>query len=127
MGVSIEQYRLAIGLFNSCRFCKMFVQVGLLICTALLQLIMFISVLLTLITNDIEVHPGPGKHNLEMCHMNIRSLTKNFTALQTSMSNSIDIIALSETFLTDNSDYHALSLDGFKKITETELTSLVVE
>ena len=116
MGVSIEQYRLSIGLFNSCKFGKTSMNFDTFLCSALLQFITFLFILLLLMANDIELHPGPNRHNLGLCHINIRSLQKNMTALQTFVNDSVDIITLSETFLRDSIDYNLLSVDGFKRL-----------
>ena len=69
-----------------------------------------------LLANDIEVNPGPIKHNLKLCHINIRSLARNFCSLQTCIPQDMDIITLSETFLNANSNISSLKLDGYKKI-----------
>ena len=66
--------------------------------------------------NDVELNPGPYKYLVNMCHINIRSLVKNFDALEAYVDQSMDIITLSETLLHSNSNYNALKLDGYKAL-----------
>ena len=103
MGISLEQYRACIGIFNSSKFCKLshilyvscsvlgiflffrglFLRLisgsctyrsGLLTLNFLFQIFSF---LLLLLSGDIEVNPGPKRLNLKdlsICHWNLNSI-----------------------------------------------------
>ena len=72
--------------------------------------------ILLLIYRDVEVQPGPqsfsrvelqefiSRKGMKIMHQNIRGLGSNFDMLQEFVEshNKIDILALSETHLTDN-------------------------
>ena len=117
MGVSIEQYRAAIGKYCTC---KIVIQpgAGLSLPTALLWLfITMIIKLLILLSSDIHQNPGPIKATVRMCHINVRSLSTNtLLAIEATLSDTCDIITLSETYLNNNSNMNVLKLNGYRPL-----------
>ena len=118
MGISIIQYRAAIGLFNRVKFILSGIIFG---CSLVHLLICYVLLCLLLLqAGDIELNPGPIAHsslkNLRICHVNIRGLNDTkLRALKTSLCNDYDIITISETFLSENSNVD-LSISGFHGI-----------
>ncbi len=67
-----------------------------------------------LLSGDIELNPGPNFLNI--CHINIRSLSPTkLLAIRQEISDHYNIISLSETFLTSESSQN-LSIPGFLPI-----------
>ena len=63
-------------------------------------IVLLVIVLCLLLSNDIELNPGPTCKALNICHVNIRSLSRSkLTAIQCSLSNAFDLITISETHL----------------------------
>ena len=65
------------------------------------------------------MNPGPvsGLCDISLCHINIRSLSQNkIRNLKTDISRDFDIIALSETFLSDSQPDSDFQLQGFHSI-----------
>ena len=68
-----------------------------------------------------DVHPNPGPHDgfvdFTICHANIRSLSPDkLRCIKTSLADSFDIIALSETFLSSTKPDRDLEIPGFHPI-----------
>ena len=76
-----------------------------------------VIILLLLLSNDIELNPGPDKlKSLSVCHVNIRGLSDSkLRAIKTSLCGRLDIITLSETFFGPLSTTD-LSLPGYNPI-----------
>ena len=71
-------------------------------------------VALLLITSGIETNPGPGSNNLNICHVNINSITSKIDELQVFVTtNNIDILMVSETKLDDTIHSSLYELQGF--------------
>ena len=75
MGNFLNDYRQAIDLFNSVKICFC----GMSICdwpVSIMSLMCTVIILLLLLSNDIELNPGPVKlKSLSICHVNIRGLS----------------------------------------------------
>ena len=116
MGNYLQDYRLAIGLFNRVKICYS----GCIVQIRLMSLFLFLlclTLFLLLLCGDVESNPGPVKlTKLSLCHVNIRGLNKlKLNAIKTTLSRVYDIITISETFLSPNSsvnldmeDYHPI-------------------
>ena len=99
-----------------CSFVKKSSKVVFLSSTCI-SVIFFLCTLLLMLCYDVHPNPGPGSRTVNLCHINIRSLTTDkLDAIDTALSNLCDIITLSETYLTATSDVSALKLNGFKPI-----------
>ena len=116
MGNYLSDYRQAIGLFNCVKF-KVGTSTLCIRTSSLLILILFLTKLLLLLCQDVEMNPGPTKlKQLSICHLNIRGLSDiKLRDIKTSLSNKYDIITLSETFLSNNSS-NLLDISGFHPI-----------
>ena len=130
MGVSISQYRQAIGRFNSVKFVRstFIVRCNAFPITCLL--IIIISILL-FCSGTVELNPGPNANvipklkNLTICHVNIRGLNiSKLRALKTSLCDRFDIITLSETFLSPTTNDCDLKLPGFHDIIRRDRPTL---
>ena len=124
MGVSIEQYRVAIGIFNACLNylfkCLTVFNLGFIV--ALINIMLFIT-LSIMLSGDIETNPGPKKdyiNNLAICHWNLNSLwVENFEKLALITAfislHKFDIFCVAETFLDSSvsDDDPRLALDGY--------------
>lgn len=109
MGVGLDQYRLSIGLFNRVKFTTSLAGIGFRMLANIAMVLLFCMLsLLLLLSGDIHPNPGPERptlHEPKLCHINIRSLSDvKFLALQTSVMKVFDIIALSETWLPDDTE-----------------------
>lgn len=72
-----------------------------------------ISQLLLILSGDIELNPGPSVNNLNIWYSNVRSLNHTkLLSIKSEIANEFDIIALTETFLHQNSTCD-LNLDGY--------------
>lgn len=132
MGISLNQYRCVIGLFNAncvqcsakCLNCKMYICKYLnllLFCTLSLTLM----ILLLLQCGDIHSNPGPINSlslSLSICHLNIRSIrfernslfNLKLALIRNELANQFDIITLSETWLCNNDDIDRYYIEGFQ-------------
>ena len=115
MGISITQYRASIGLYNMAKY--VITAFSLHMCTADLYLFYIITLILTglvfLLAGDIELNPGPK--NLSMCHLNVRGIKEKMSSIRTSLAGTFDIIAITETNLSDNSNFD-LTISGYQPI-----------
>ena len=104
MGNYLQDYRLAIGMFNRVKFCQHRFAIRLRLISVSLLILSFVFLLL-LLCGDIEQNPGPTKlKSLSVCHINIRGLNDNkLRAIKTSLTQVYDIITISETFLSERS------------------------
>jgi hypothetical protein len=120
MGVSLEVYRAAVGLFN-CHFSVVsttkyafsspLTMFGCLYCLILL-------VLFFLLCTDVESNPGPYQNiNLKLAHLNVRSLNfavSKFEEIASIILNQkYDIFALSETWLNDSIPSSLFTISGY--------------
>ena len=115
MGISIVQYRIAVGLFHRVKFVKHKLSLTLSITSNTARLLyvlqLFICGLLLLRAGDIELNPGPKK--LTICQLNVRSLKDKLPAIRTSLAGSYDIIAITETHLSESSNFD-LNIQGYQ-------------
>ena len=142
MGVSLEQYRACIGLFNSLRFSKCFfcTRTGLFhffssisglfhvkISSAQYINFQYFYVLFNfcvlLLSWDIELNPGPRDYekSLSVCHWNLNSVWVDDFSKITQLSaflnvHNFDIVCLGETFLTSHimDDDPRLAIEGYE-------------
>ena len=117
MGVSLNQYRQSIGLFNNIKFVRCQCNIKCVFLPMLLLLLLVISILL--IRAGVEQNPGPTttkvKH-LNVCHLNIRGLNASkLRAIETSLC-TYDIITMSETFLSAATSNVHLTLHGYNEV-----------
>ncbi len=74
--------------------------------------------LLLLKCGDIEVNPGPNQQHTpsgtKILFSNIRGLWANFQALRTSIDTTIDVLCLSETFLSNSRPDSDIQIPGFQ-------------
>jgi hypothetical protein len=134
MGNCIEQYRIAIGIFNgrtrregrikhrglSSKFCTFWAIYLLMTC-------MHIEVdpwlvFCLVICMDVERHPGPVLSNITICHVNIRSLNAQprqrgrlprFIEFKNALAGTYDVITASETWLTSDHLDSDFDLPGY--------------
>ena len=132
MGISTTQYRIAIGLYNNCKSktCACIDIISLLI-TIGETIPVIVLLLLILLCGDIELNPGPDPTNvkqLSICHSNIRGLRDKLGAMESTLINSFDIIALTESRLTPTfkdvqkinfPNYHPISDYRRDRVTDT--------
>ncbi len=140
--MNITQYRSAIGNYNNfikskenillCKIIKnilyLIKSLGLLVVPIMANfpVVLFNLTLLLLRCGDIESNPGP----LTFCHLNARSLLSDVDINQHIQhqyslldeiyetlvyQNNFDVIAISETWLTDNISLAELDLDGYQE------------
>ena len=103
MEVSLEAYRAAIGLFNYFRIrCFKFVYSLNRADTALILLSIALCIVLRIVlSNDVELNPGPF---LKFGHLNVRSLNRDDKFDEISelvKENGFDVFAVTETWLND--------------------------
>ena len=113
MGITTGQYRIVIGLFNRAKFVttnKHLIPDVIGDHGSLLKLLICGSLLL-LLAGDIELNPGPKK--LSICQLNVRSLGDKLSAIRTSLAGKYDIIAITETHLSTNSNID-LGIHGYQ-------------
>ena len=126
MGVSLSQYRAAIGNFNRCRFVLTCTSISIQLTTLRLFIVLL---LLLILCGDVEVNPGPTitrqLKNLNICHANVRSLTRGKLAdIKTSLAETFDIITLSETHLNVGIPNEVIFLEGFHEILRKDRVGL---
>ena len=119
MGVSLCQYRQAIGLFNRVKVVKSYYCVNFLLLPTLLLSALLICLLLVI--GGVETNPGPNQFvklkHLKVCHINIRGgLLDKIIDLKTSLCQGYDVITVSETFLTGKVLNSDLKLPGYQEI-----------
>ena len=119
MGISLQQYRQIIGLFNGAKLsCKLNMNYfRLLTCLGVGVFLLTLLIMLLFIAGDIELNPGPDHQivgDISICHLNVHSLSDKLSAIKNSLSE-YDIIALTETLLRP---YHQqdLSIPGFHPV-----------
>ena len=113
MGISIQQYRQAIGLFNGAKLiyksCLNYLRLSSYFCIGLCNTALMI--LLLLLAGDVELNPGPDSQttgNISICQLNVHSLPDKLSAIKNSLAKQYDIIALTETLLRP---YHQQDLN----------------
>ena len=118
MGISLEQYRGAIGSYNCVKYTSVpsnSIHYYFATLIGVSNLLIAIIILLLRLSNDIELNPGPDRKNIRVCQINIRGLRANFSDLQTSVSNLYDIICIQETMLSNNVNDDNLKIPGYQK------------
>lgn len=117
MGVSLEQYRRAIGCFRRVKYGLKCCLAILSICAAVASLInlSLVIFLLIILCNDIEKNPGPDKGKLfKIGHCNIRGLRSNFSDLKVSLKTYFDIFCISETMLSNTVKTENIRIPGYQ-------------
>ena len=111
MGISVTQYRVQIGLYNSVKIvsCACADILAYITCMSQLLSIAFIVIILLLMSGDIELNPGPvignvGDNKLRICHANVRGLREKLDAVKNDLLYNFDIIAITESRLTNTFD-----------------------
>ena len=123
MGVSLEVYRAAVGLFNGTIDCvcyKVFnPRVSPLIdllCGCIFTLILLFSALI-LPSGDVQINPGPlSNFTLNIGHINARSLNdidKFEKIVSMVIHHKLDIFAVSETWLNSSISSDLFNIPGF--------------
>ena len=82
--------------------------------------------LLILLAGDVHQNPGPDSDfkAVSMCHANIRSLSQDkLSFIRSDLSQEFDIIALSETFLSDNQSDDNFVIHDYHKIIRRDRSS----
>ena len=88
-------------------------------------IVLLVIVLCLLLSNDIELNPGPICKALNICHVNIRSLSQSkLTAIQCSLSDAFDLITISETHLHAGLPNDLFELKGFHRIIRRDRVGL---
>ena len=130
MGVSLTQYRIVIGVFNSLKIVKSEFSISINLLTLNSMFICFVIMMLLLCSGRLELNPGPVIRdmicrNLNMCHINIRSLSRSkVKAIQCQLSHIYDIITLSETHLYQGVTDDLFELPGFHTIVRKDRPNL---
>ncbi len=132
IGICIDQYRCAIGMFN--RASHSFVSQQILRVGNLIYLCMNIAYIMTIIfliqmlAMDIETNPGPNNRHetdnnmyrdLNICHLNIQSMKRNEEKLkhiELQLGGSFDVITVSETWLSNDDLDSNYSLNRYHSI-----------
>ena len=126
MGITTNQYRICIGLFNSHKICVTHCSMSIPVYS--LFIILSSLMILLIMAGDIQVNPGPIQNLnknarllkvklLSLCHINIRSLSRaKLLAIKTSLTEDYDIITLSETFLHQGLGNDIFAINGFHDI-----------
>ena len=119
MGISLQAYRFAIGMFNGAK-CVILCSTSynhLLILGITGLFIMFIILQLLYLSGDIELNPGPENHwgDISVCQLNARSLPDKLSAIKNNLSNMYDIIAVTETLLRPYHQ-HDLSISNYHDV-----------
>ena len=85
------------------------------------------SAVLLLLCGDVQSDPGPNDDtfvDFTVCHANIRSLSPDkLRCIKSSLADSFDIIALSETFLSTKDSDRDLGIPGFHPIFRRDRTT----
>jgi hypothetical protein len=134
MGISLENYRAAIGSWHLTRLSRRPkspknpltpIKIKVLLGLLLNSYGIFIGILLILRSGDVHPHPGPVTYeqkNLSICHVNVQSLylrigyhRRKIDEIHTALVNDakIDIICLSETWLDNNINDDDLKIPGY--------------
>ena len=118
MEVSLEAYRAAIGLFNYFRIrCFKFVYCLNCADTALILLPITLCIVLRIVlSNDVELNPGPF---FKFGHLNARSLNRDDKFDEISelvKENGFDVFAVTETWLNDRVSSDCLQIPGYNPI-----------
>ena len=124
MGISVQQYRHVVGLFNGAKLsCKLSVNYfGILTHLSAGLFFVAMSLILLILSGDIELNPGPDqqkKGDISICQLNVRSLPDKLSAIKTSLAPEYDIIALTETLLRPYHQ-HDLSITGFHPVSRLD-------
>ena len=121
MGVSLESYWAAIGLFNNnCVYATISSFVFTLYAVLNTVLCLHIAALLSIfftICNDVQLNPGPfKKFSLSIGHLNVRSLNiaDKFEEVATIIQDKkFDIFGLTETWLNNSIPSDSFSIPGY--------------
>ena len=119
MGISLDQYRGAIGLFNCIKHGRVHVSNQPLCFATLLSVfncIALVILLVLILSNDIEINPGPMSPNLlKIGHCNIRGIWVNFHDLLIHLTTAYDIFCISETMLSSRVRCDSLKIKGYQE------------
>ena len=120
MDISIDQYRMAIGSFNSVKFGKFpknNVIRGMTVTTCLFSVISITLILLLFLSNDIELNPGPNNSttdHFKIGFCNIRGMRANILPLKAFLNARFDVFGAAETMLSELVDCNRLKIDGYQ-------------
>ena len=117
MGISLDQYRRAIGSFNCFKHRLLSGTNCMGTCLILMVLVNIGAViaLLLILSNDVEFNPGPDKHKpFKIGHNNIRGLRSNFVDLKVMLSSMFDIFCISETMLSSHVENSTIRIPGYQ-------------
>lgn len=116
MGISLDQYRGAIGSYNCVKFTSVPASsvYSHLVFASCINILLSVVLLLLRLSNDIELNPGPTTKNISICQINIRGLRSNFSNLLSSVSNLYDIICIQETMLSNKVNIDSLKICGYQ-------------
>lgn len=120
MGVSLEDFHAAIGLFNSNRFClsiKIIISVIFLFNVAVVFTLLSGLIVLLLVSGSVHPNPGPTQRRLSLAHLNARSLNISDKLSEISAIASFhkyDLFAFSETWLNANISNDPILIQGFR-------------
>ena len=123
MGVSLEVYKAAVGLFDGLIDYVCYKVFNLcvsslidLLCGCIFTLILLFSVLI-LLSGDVQINPGPFTNfTLNIGHINARSLNdvdKFEEIVSMVIHHKLDIFAVSETWLNNSISSDLFSIPGF--------------
>ena len=120
MGVSLEIYRAAIGVFNQCFVCLCKLTILFNFNSNWLIVIFVWLCILLILAGDVEINPGPPRNfTLNMGHINARSLNcadKFDEICSLTHDVNLDILAVSETWLNNSISSDTLNIQGFAPI-----------
>lgn len=126
MGVSLEVYRAAIGMFKLSRPFDVIGNVfsgqglvGLLFAVSEFLVMLFIACILIILSNDVQLNPGPVQF-FTIGQLNARSLNvgrDKFEEISSLVSeNNFDIFAITETWLNEHISSDSFAIPGYSTI-----------
>ena len=117
MGVNLQSYRAAIGLFAASFVITTTSDIyNLFLCPITFIFSILIINLLLLISGNVHPNPGPKQHGLILAHLNARSLCipDKFSEISALVSlHKFDVFGVSETWLNANISNDQLVISGY--------------
>ena len=101
---------------------------GNLLLTSFITFFHLSVVIFLLLRNSGNIHPNPGPQTLNVCHANVRSMraqSKLDEIKNMATVNNIDVITLSETWLSTIDNDNSLKLSGYHNIIRNDRTSQI--
>lgn len=121
MGVSLDAYRVAIGMFNSLKITiSNYIHCvnGFVLIEGLLFIMVFIVYIRIILSNDVHLNPGPVS-SFSLGQLNVRSLNirEKFEEISFLIrENNFDIFAVCETWLNERISSECFSIPGYNPI-----------